>query len=82
MSFYTNFQPYRITVKRLIMKKRYGIYAINDKGIMVSLIEDAYTMGDCEQKAYQREGIKCVTSIKLLGHYIDGVYFKIETLTK
>ena len=64
------------------MLKRYGIYAINEKGMMVSLIEDANSMGESEQAAYHREGIKCVTSIKLLGHYIDGVYFKIETLTK
>ena len=64
------------------MKKRYLICAINDKGIRVSLIEDAYSMGDCEQKVLNRDDIKCITYISLLGHYINGVYFKIDSSSK
>lgn len=64
------------------MKKRYVIYCINEKGKGVTLVEDAYSMGECELRVLKRGDIKCVTNIGLLGHYIDGVLFKIDYLSK
>lgn len=64
------------------MKKIYGIRAISNKGTRVSLVEDAYTFGDCEQKVLERDGIILVTDIVLLGYYRGGVFFKIDSSSK